>query len=252
MGFPGLDSETWETSEVAVLEFRFSRTDEHSFIRYPDLMSVSFPKIYPILDSSIVPATGRAEFLRKLGASLADAGVTLLEYRNKTGADAELLADCAVLREAMPAGQVKLILDDRADLVVQLGFDGVHVDAGDPSPSQARRLVGPSRIVGTFGGSDTLIPGILAEPADYFAIGPVYPTMTKHTAKPPIGPDGVRRLRAQAGPHPILVAAAGITLATAPTVLAAGATSVAVSAALFRAPDPAAEFRRWMAAMIEG
>jgi len=55
-------------------------------------MPFSFPKVYPILDASIVPAAGRAEFLRRLGGSLAEAGVTLLEYRNKTGADAELLA----------------------------------------------------------------------------------------------------------------------------------------------------------------
>lgn len=209
-------------------------------------MPFSFPAIYPILDSSIIPAIGRAEFLSTLGRSLADAGVTLLEYRNKTGADAELLADAAALRAAMPAAKVKLILDDRADLVEAAGFDGVHVDAGDVSPAEARRIVGAGRIVGTFGGSDALLPGILAEPADYLAIGPVYPTTTKQTDKQPIGPEGVRRLRAQAGPDAVLVAAAGITLETAPEVLAAGASVVAVSAAIFRAKDPAAEFRRWL------
>lgn len=209
-------------------------------------MSFSFPTIYPILDSSTIPAAGRAEFLRLLGGSLAEAGVTLLEYRNKTGADAELMADAAVLRDALPAGQVKLILDDRTDLVEAVGFDGVHVDAGDLSPAEARRLLGQDRIIGTFGGSDALLPGILSEPVDYLAIGPVYPTTTKQTAKLPIGPDGVRRLRAQAGPEAVLVAAAGITLDTAPAVLEAGANVVAVSAAIFHADDPAAEFRRWL------
>jgi thiamine-phosphate pyrophosphorylase len=209
-------------------------------------MPFSFPKIYPILDSSTIPPTGRTEFLHRLGCSLAEAGVTLLEYRNKIGNDAELAADAAILRAALPAGQVKLILDDRADLVVQLGFDGVHVDAGDVSPAEARLLLGPDSIVGTFGGSDALLPGILKEPADYLAIGPVYPTTTKQTAKPPIGPEGVRRLHAQAGPGPVLVAAGGITLATAPAILEAGASVVAVSAAIFRAADPAAEFRRWL------
>ena len=124
-------------------------------------MAFSFPKIYPILDSSVIPQAGRGEFLRRLGGELADAGVTLLEYRNKTGAEAELLADAAVLRAVLPAGQVKLILDDRADLVDQIGFDGVHVDAGDAVPAEARRLLGPERIVGTFGGSEALVPGIL-------------------------------------------------------------------------------------------
>ena len=189
-------------------------------------MPISFPKVYPILDASILPATGRAEFLRRLGGSLAQAGVTLLEYRNKTGVEAELLADAEILRAALPTGQVKLILDDRADLIEQIGFDGVHVDAGDLPPAKVRRLLGPDRVVGTFGGSEALLPGILAEPVDYLSIGPVYPTRTKQTSKPPIGVEGVRRLRAQAGPGPVLVAVAG---------------------AIFRQPDPATEFRRWLA-----
>jgi thiamine-phosphate pyrophosphorylase len=149
----------------------------------------------------------------------------------------------------MPAGQVKLILDDRADLVEQIDFDGVHVDAGDVTPAEARRLLGPDRIVGTFGGSSALLPGILAEPADYFSIGPVFPTRTKQTSTPPIGMEGVRRLRAEAGAGPVLVAIGGITLATAAEALSAGAIVVAIAGALFRQPDPADEFRCWMAAL---
>ena len=209
-------------------------------------MSFQFPKVYPILDSSVIPAAGRSAFLLRLGCSLAEAGVTLLEYRNKTGAVSELITDAGVLRAALPAGQVKLILDDRVDLVELTGFDGVHVDVGDVSPSEARRILGPDRMVGTFGGSEALLPGILDEPADYFAVGPVYATTTKQTDKRPIGPEGVRRLREQAGPGVVLTAAAGITLETAALVLAAGATTVAVAAALFGRADPAAEFRRWM------
>ncbi len=210
-------------------------------------MAFIFPKLYPILDSAILPATNRTQFLTRLGASLTDAGVTLLEYRNKSGSDAEILADCAALRAAMPAGQVRLILDDRADLVAAAGFDGVHVDAGDVTPAEARALIGPDHILGTFGGADALLPGILAAPADYFAIGPVFPTTTKHTTKLPIGIEGIRKLRAEAGPSVVLSAAAGITLDTAPAVLAAGASMVAVSAALFRTENPAAEARRWLA-----
>lgn len=210
-------------------------------------MDFLFPKVYPILDASIIPQTGRAEFLQRLGKALAEAGVTLLEYRNKTGKDVELLEDCAVLRAAMPVESVKLILDDRADLVEQVQFDGVHVDAGDVPPGEARRLVGKNRIVGTFGGGEGLIPGVLDEPVDYLAVGPVYLTTTKQTYKEPIGPEGVRRIRELVGPKRILTAAAGITLQTAPAVLAAGANAVAVSAAIFKAHDPAAEFKRWMA-----
>jgi thiamine-phosphate pyrophosphorylase len=210
-------------------------------------MAFSFPKIYPILDSSFIPSAGRSEFLHKLGGSLAEAGVTLLEYRNKSGGDAELLADVEILRAVLPIGKVKLILDDRADLVEKFSFDGVHVDAGDMTPGEARRRLGPDRIIGTFGGSDALLPGILDEPVDYLAVGPVFATTTKQTDKPPIGLEGVRRLRAEAGPDRVLTAAAGITLASAAEVLAAGASTVAVAAAIFRAADPAAEFRKWLA-----
>jgi thiamine-phosphate pyrophosphorylase len=210
-------------------------------------MPFSFPKVYPILDSSSIPTVGRTGFLSRLGGSLAEAGVTLLEYRNKTGTDAELKADATVLRAAMPPGQVKLILDDRTDLVEAIGFDGVHVDSGDLTPAEARRVVGPQRIVGTYGGTENLLPNILAEPVDYLSIGPVYPTRTKQTSKAPIGVEGVQRLRAQAGTGPVLVAVGGIRLETAREVLAAGASVVAVSEAIFRHPDPAAEFRRWMA-----
>jgi thiamine-phosphate pyrophosphorylase len=212
-------------------------------------MSFSFPKIYPILDSAVIPQLGRAEFLRRLGGELTEAGVTLLEYRNKTGSEAELLADAAILRAAMPAGKVKLILDDRADLVERASFDGVHVDTGDAAPAEARRLVGPERIVGTFGGSEALLPGILKEPADYFSIGPVFATTTKQTTKTPIGVEGVRKLRAEAGPDAVLIAVGGVTLERAPAVLEAGASVIAVAAAIFRSADPAAEFRRWQRAL---
>src|SRR4051812_50072940 len=107
-----------------------------------------FPKIYPILDSSLIPAEGRSEFLRLLGASLADAGVTLLEYRNKNGAEGELLGDAEILRGAMPAGQGKVILGDRGGLGEGAGFDGGHVDGGGGAGGGGRGGGGGGRIVG--------------------------------------------------------------------------------------------------------
>lgn len=210
-------------------------------------MPFTFPKIYPILDSSFIPQNDRAEFLKRLAGGLAEAGLTLLEYRHKTGSNAQIVADAAILRAALPAPHFKLILDDRVDLIGETGFDGVHVDAGDLPPAEARRLLGPDRIIGTFGGSEAFLPGVLDAPVDYLAIGPAYPTTTKQTTKAPIGPEGVRKLRALAGPERVLTTAGGITLATAPLLLAAGATSVAVASALFGAPDPLAVFRRWKA-----
>lgn len=212
-------------------------------------MSFSFPKVYPILDAGVIPQIERAEFLRRMASEMAEAGVTLLEYRNKAGSDAAMLADAAILRAALPAGTVKLILDDRVEFVDRAGFDGVHVDAGDATPAEARRLLGPDRMIGTFGGSEALLPGILKEPADYLSIGPIFSTTTKQTTKAPIGAAGVRRLREQAGQNAVLVAVGGVTLDTAPEILAAGASVVGVSAAIFRTADPAGEFRRWVAAL---
>lgn len=208
-------------------------------------MAWIFPKIYPILDSSTIPASGRGEYLLRLGCELAEVGVTLLEYRNKTGSVTELIADAAILRSTMHGAGIKLVLDDRADLVEIMGFDGVHVDAGDMEVAEARRLLGSERIVGTYGGTEELLPGILELPATYFSVGPVGVTQTKETSKAPIGVAGVRKLRDQAGSGAVLVAAGGVTLENAAAVLAAGASAVAVSAGLFRTPDPAAEFRRW-------
>jgi len=210
-------------------------------------MPYTFPRIYPILDASVLPASDRVAFIERLGCKLAEAGVILLEYRNKAGSNDELLADCEALRAAMPEGKVKLILDDRADLVERTGFDGAHVDAGDASPAEARRVLGPDRIVGTFGGSEELVEDILLEPADYLSIGPVFTTHTKQTSRSPIGLEGVRFLRAQAGPGPVLVAVGGITRATAAQVLLAGADVVAASEGIFGQSDPAAEFRLWLA-----
>lgn len=213
---------------------------------YPYPMSFAFPKIYPILDSSVIPSSNRAGFLHRLGSELAAVGVTLLEYRNKTGSDAEILSDAAILRAALPGPNIKLILDDRADLVELAEFDGVHVDAGDVSAADARKLLGPDRIIGAFGGSTNFLSGALDGPADYLAIGPVFTTTTKQTSTPPIGSEGVRHMREAAGSTRILTAAGGVTLASSPSILAAGATTVAVSAAIFRTSNPAAEFRRWL------
>ena len=120
------------------------------------------------------------------------------------------------------------------------------------TPAEARCLLGPQRIVGTFGGGAAgLLPGILEAPADYLSIGPVFATRTKQTDSPLIGMDGIRRLRAEAGPAPVLVAIGGITLATAAEALAAGATMVAIAGALFRQPDPAAAFKQWRSALTK-
>jgi len=210
-------------------------------------MSFVLSKVYPILDDSFLPATGRAEFLERLGRSLADAGVGLMEYRSKLGSDAEVLADARVLRVAMP--DARLVMDDRVDVAMAAGFNGVHVDAGDLPPAEARLLMGAEAVIGTSASSEAQLAEALASGANYISFGPVFPTTTKRTPAAPMGIEGVTRYRSIAGAGPVLVAAAGITLETAPSILEAGADAVAVAAAIFRAGDPAAEFRRWTAVL---
>jgi thiamine-phosphate pyrophosphorylase len=146
----------------------------------------------------------------------------------------------------MPVGQVRLVLDDRVDVALAAGFDGVHVDAGDLPPAIARSLIGTQRLVGTSASNEEQLAEALGSPVDYIAFGPVFPTTTKQTSALPIGIDGVRSFRQLAGVQATLVAAAGITLESAPLILAAGADAVAVAAALFRSENPAKEFRKWM------
>ena len=204
------------------------------------------PHLYPILDSSVIPTTGREAYLEQLGRSLAEAGVRLLEYRNKRGTDSEVLADARVLRSVLPALQVRLILDDRVDVALAANFDGVHVDAGDIPAADARLLLGAERIVGTSATNELLLLEAVRLPVDYVSFGPVFETTTKQTSVPPIGVAGVKRFREAVGPEPVLVAAAGISLDTAAEILEAGADAVAVSAAIFRSANPAEEVQRWM------
>ncbi len=208
-------------------------------------MTDSFPRIYPILDRSFVPDAEKLEFLERLGAQMADAGVELMEYRNKDGRDADVLVEASALRKAMPL--VKLVMDDRVDVALAAGFDGVHVDGGDLPVEAAKRLMGMDRLVGTSATTSEELQAALAGPASYISFGPVFQTTTKKTSVTPIGLEGVRRFRAEAGTTAVLVAAAGITLGTAAAVLEAGASVVAVAAAIFAVDDPAAEFLRWKA-----
>ena len=210
------------------------------------------PRIYPILDSAYVPEEDREGFLTRLGSSMAGAGLQMLEYRNKNATDAQVLADARLLRIAMPS--VTLIMDDRVDVALAAGFDGVHVDAGDLPVADARRLLGldsrpKAPVIGTSAGSESQLAVALGSGADYVAFGPVFPTNTKQTSAVPIGIEGVKRFRQIAGAAPVLVAAAGITLETASAILAAGANALAVSEAIFRRDDPAAEFRQWTNAL---
>ncbi len=195
------------------------------------------PPLYPILDASFLPVENREPFLRKLASSLLDVGITLLQYRNKQGSDRQQLEDARILREVLPAGRVQLIFNDRADLAVLAGFDGVHVGQTDLSPEGARRVVGDSFVVGISTHNGEQLCRAVTSSVDYVAIGPVFATSSKQNPDPVVGLEGVGLARSLTSKP--LVAIGGIDRTNAKSVLKAGADSVAVISAVFSSPDPA-------------
>ena len=195
------------------------------------VLPVILSQLYVIVDAEVLAARGVA--LVDFASELRAAGVTLLQYRDKNGSPQEVLRAASILRDAFSGSDCRLILNDRADLAVLANFDGVHVGQGDLSPEDARRVVGPDRIVGVSTHTDDQVRRADQSCADYIAIGPVFATGTKSDASPVVGLEGVRRARALTTKP--LVAIGGITRANARSVIDAGAYSVAVISALFAA-----------------
>jgi len=194
-----------------------------------DGFAVLLSRLYAIVDAEVLRARGVR--LRKFAVGLRAAGVSMVQYRDKMGSSQEVLAGAAVLREVFAETECRLILNDRADLAMLAGFDGVHVGQGDLLPEDARAVVGSSSIVGVSTHSEEQVKATELSCADYIAIGPVFPTGTKTDAESVVGLEGVRRARALTTKP--LVAIGGITRENARSVVDAGADSVAVISGLF-------------------
>jgi thiamine-phosphate pyrophosphorylase len=190
---------------------------------------VILPHLYPILDAELLAA--RNVSLACVASELRAAGITLLQYRDKNGSPQEILHACAILRKAFSSSPCRLILNDRADLAILASFDGVHVGQGDLSPEDARRIVGPDRIVGVSTHTYEQVRIADQSCADYIAVGPVFVTRSKRNPDPVIGLEGVRRARSLT--QKPLVAIGGLTRSNARSVTDAGATSISVISALF-------------------
>jgi len=197
-------------------------------------------RLYAIADAEVLAVRGVA--LADFAGDLRAAGVGLVQYRDKNGSPQEILRAASILREAMAGSGCKLILNDRADIAVLANFDGVHVGQGDLSPADARRVVGPDRIVGVSTHTDEQVRIADQSCADYIAIGPVFATGTKLNSDPVVGLDGVRRARALT--RKPLVAIGGITRANARSVIDAGADSIALISALFDAQESPEQLAR--------
>ncbi|MBZ5599791.1 MAG: thiamine phosphate synthase [Acidobacteriia bacterium] len=193
------------------------------------------PRLYPILDTSCFPDP---EALLLAAEELVAAGVTLLQYRNKTGNARQMLDQALELRRRL-GSSVKLIMNDRADLCLAATFDGVHVGQDDLSSEGARKVIGEGLWLGVSTHNPEQVSEADRTSADYLAIGPVFATSSKVNPDPVIGLEGVRRARALT--RKPLVAIGGITRANCGSVIDAGADSVAVISDLVHEPRKSAE-----------
>ncbi len=136
-------------------------------------------------------------------------------------------------------GSIKLIMDDRADLCLAAGFDGVHVGQEDLSPAGARKVIGEKLWLGVSTHNPEQVAEADKTSADYIAVGPVFSTASKANPDPVVGLEGVKKARALT--RKPLVAIGGINRANCRSVIEAGADSVAVISDLMRDPRKSAE-----------
>ncbi len=174
-------------------------------------------------------------------------GAATIQLRDKSLAAGEFLAVARRVREVCTRHGALFIVNDRVREARAAGADGVHVGGDDTSIAEARSILGAGVIIGA--SAATPADALAAERAgaDYVGVGHVYPTTSKHKPGPPIGLDGIRAVR-DVVTIPV-IAIGGITAERVPDVMRAGASGVAVIAAVCAAPDPEAATRGLVAAM---
>jgi thiamine-phosphate pyrophosphorylase len=176
-------------------------------------------------------------------------GAGVLQVRVKDAPAGEVLR---IARDAvaLAAGRALVLVNDRADLALLSGADGVHVGDEDLPPEEARRLVGPALLVGRTTRTLAEARAAIRAGADHVGFGPIFATTTKVLAVPPRGIDGLREVAGALGAP--VVAIGGIEEATIGDVARAGAACAAVVGAIFRSGDPAANARRLADAFARG
>ena len=200
-------------------------------------MSDALPRIYPITDRRLTGLSHAEQVAR-----LCEGGARLIQLREKHLTPREFYLEAgAALRVARAYG-ARLVVNDRADIALALGADGLHLGQDDLRPDAARRVLGDDAIVGFSTHNAEQAAEAARLPVSYVAIGPVFKTASKENPDPVVGLDTLRRVRSLTQGIP-LVAIGGITRANARAVLEAGADSLAVIGAVL-SEDPADITRR--------
>ena len=191
---------------------------------------IQIPKLYAITDRQWSNCT-HEEIVRML----LDGGASLIQLRDKEASGRELLDQAiACLKLTREAGAT-LIINDRVDVALTAGADGVHLGQDDLSVDEAREILGKDKIIGVSTHSIDQFRAALETSANYIAIGPIFPQLTKENPAPVVGLEMVREAR-KLTDRP-LVAIGGINLGRAPEVIEAGADCVAVISALYPLPE---------------
>jgi thiamine-phosphate pyrophosphorylase len=204
-------------------------------------MRLVLPRLYVILDAALIPSN-KSEV--ETAASLAEAGVRLLQYRHKTASARQLFERSrALARELRPRG-IRFVVNDRADVAALAQADGVHVGQDDLEAESARRLVGPQKWVGVSTHTLEQFREAARTSADYLAVGPIFSTSSKANPDPVVGLELLRQVRGLT--QKPIVAIGGISLERAAEVLEAGADSVAVISGILSAPNLAERARQYL------
>jgi thiamine-phosphate pyrophosphorylase len=193
-------------------------------------------RLYAIVDPE--QTANCAELARQVGLG----GATLVQLRDKRSSTREMIGRAKEIKAAL-AG-VSFLVNDRVDVAMAAGANGVHLGQEDMAVADARRLLGPAAIIGLSVKTVAEAAAVPLDLLDYVAIGGIYATSSKNNPGPPIGPSGLTRVieALHAADFPVC-AIAGIDLANAAEVIAAGADGIAVISALAQAPDPHAAAR---------
>lgn len=193
-----------------------------------------------MFDYSLYLVTDRALSLGRSTVEVVRAairgGVSCVQLREKGCSTREFMDEARLLKALLAGTGVPLFINDRLDVALAVGADGVHLGQNDLAIADARRLVGNRMIIGISAESVADAVRAEAEGADYIGASPVFTTPTKTDTAPPLGLDGLRAIR-RAVQLP-LVAIGGINADNAAAVLRAGADGLAVVSAIVSAPCP--------------
>jgi thiamine-phosphate pyrophosphorylase len=202
-------------------------------------MRLVLPRLYVILDAALLNTSYLA-----FTEEMARAGVRLLQYRNKAASSATLLRDSRELAQICAAKGITLVVNDRADVAMLAGADGVHVGQDDLPVEHARKVVGRGKCVGISTHTMKQFRRAADSSADYLAVGPIFPTASKENPDAVVGFELLREVRALS--RKPIVAIGGITLERAATVIEAGADCVAVLSDIMEAADPGTRARQYL------